>query len=86
MKLSLVLKSEAFREDCLLARIVVSSLRAPEGCDDGTIVIDRARLKRYGAHALYRIDGDNSATPQFRIETAYPEIPRPWMAVFNSDE
>lgn len=86
MKLSLVLQREAFWEDCRLAGIVVSSLSAPEGCDDSAIVIDRTRLGRYGAHAFYRIDGTESAPPQFRIETAYPEIARPWMAAFNSDE
>jgi competence protein ComEC len=86
MKLSLVLQREAFWEDCRLAGIVVSSLSAPEGCEDSAIVIDRARLRRYGAHAFYRIDGAESAVPQFRIETAYPEIARPWMAAFNSDE
>lgn len=86
MKIALVLKGEAFWEDCRLAGIVVSRLKAPDGCDDGAIVIDRGSLERYGAHAFYQIDGDNSATPQFRIETAYPEIPRPWMAAFSNGE
>ena len=86
MKVALVLKGEAFWEDCRLAGIVVSRLKAPDGCDDSAIVIDRRSLERYGAHALYQIDGDNSATPRFRIETAYPEIPRPWMAAFNNGE
>lgn len=86
LKLALVLESEAFAEDCRLAAIVVSRLEAPRDCRKNAIVIDRTRLKRYGAHAFYRIDNRASDAPQFRIETAYPIIARPWMASFNIDE
>jgi competence protein ComEC len=82
---SLILKPDAFAEDCRLATIVVSRLVAPPWCGDIAIVIDRNKLDRRGAHALYR-DYDAEARPVFRIETAYPEFPRPWMRAFSSGE
>jgi competence protein ComEC len=82
---SLILKPDAFAEDCRVATIVVSRLEAPPWCGDAAIVIDRDGLDRRGAHALYRIS-DAEARPAFRVETAYPEIPRPWMRAFSSGE
>lgn len=82
---SLVLRPEAFAEDCRIAAIVVSRLDAPPWCGDAAVVIDRDRLDRRGAHALYR-NHDLEARPAFRVETAYPEIPRPWMRAFSSGE
>jgi competence protein ComEC len=82
---SLVLKPDAFAEDCRVATIVVSRLQAPPWCGDTAIVIDRDKLDRRGAHALYR-DPDAASRPAFRIETAYPEFPRPWMRAFSSGE
>jgi competence protein ComEC len=85
-KVSLVLKPGAFAEDCRLAAIVVSRLSAPGFCHDTAIVIDRADLDRRGAHAVYRVGEEGAATEQFRVATAYPDIPRPWMRAFNSGE
>jgi competence protein ComEC len=85
-RVSLVLKPGAFAEDCQLAAIVVSRLRAPGFCRDTAIVIDRTDLDRRGAHAVYRVGEEGAATEQFRVATAYPDIPRPWMAVFNNGE
>jgi competence protein ComEC len=82
---SVVLKPDAFAEDCRLAAIVVTRLKAPPWCGETAMVIDRDTLDRRGAHALYR-DSDARARPAFRIETAYPEFPRPWMRAFNSGE
>jgi competence protein ComEC len=73
---ALVEQREAFDEDCRLADVVISRLKAPDACANVAIVIDGSRLRRFGAHALYR----HEATPGgLRIETAYPAIRRPFM-------
>jgi competence protein ComEC len=82
-KVALVLKPEAFAEDCIRAAVVVSRFEAPAGCAAEAVVVDRDRLARTGAVALYR-ETVGSATgppskPQFRIRTAYPEVHRPYM-------
>jgi competence protein ComEC len=80
---ALVLKADAFGEDCIAAAVVVSRLEAPPGCAAEATVIDRERLARHGAHALYlqsRAGGANSSgKPVFSITTAYPAVHRPWM-------
>jgi hypothetical protein len=43
------------------------------------LVIDRAALRRYGAHALYRQATGPPDAPRFTVETAYPAIRRPFM-------
>jgi competence protein ComEC len=65
----------AFEDDCRLAAVVVSRYRAPSTCSETATVIDRNALSA-GAHALYRIDDDDSGAPRFRIETAFPPGPR----------
>jgi competence protein ComEC len=80
--ISLVVKADAFAEDCQLAGIVVSRLEAPPGCADTPLVIDRDRLASRGAHALYRSEDVSG----FRMTTAYPEVQRPWMPAFNTGE
>ena len=66
-------RREAFSEDCRMAAVVVSRLPAPAGCDAHALVIDRDQLDRFGAHALYLVDG--------AVETAttYPAVRRPFM-------
>jgi competence protein ComEC len=81
-EVALIQKPDAFDEDCRRAVVVISALEAPPGCAGETLVIDRDRLKRFGAHALYRDEGDSSdkdAKPEFSIRTAYPEERRPFM-------
>jgi competence protein ComEC len=70
---ALVLKPDAFAEDCLRAAVVVSRFAAPAGCAAEAVTIDRERLARRGAHALYREGGT------FRVRAAYPEMHRPYM-------
>lgn len=72
-RVALVQRREAFAEDCRAVDVVVSGLPAPPGCAAHALVIDRDALDRFGSHALY-------AEPSGpRIETAYPEIRRPFM-------
>jgi competence protein ComEC len=82
-KLALVREPDAFAEDCRLAAIVVSRLEAPPYCAETARVIDRDLLAERGAHALYR-ETNEAGEAVYRIETAYPAIPRPWMPAFNS--
>jgi competence protein ComEC len=83
--LALVRKPDAFAEDCRLAAIVVSRLETPPYCAETAFVIDRDPLARRGAHALYR-ETNEAGEPFYRVETAYPAVPRPWMPAFNSGE
>ena len=85
-KVALIKRPDAFAEDCRLAAIVVARFEAPESCAKGTIVMDSERLKRHGAHALYRNTDDPSLPQRFWITTAYPDIQRPWMPAFSSAE
>ena len=76
---ALTLRPEAFADDCRMAAIVVSRLKAPSGCAAVT-VIDRPRLDRFGAHAIYREEGEDA-----RIRTAYPAVHRPFMPPVQTD-
>jgi competence protein ComEC len=88
-RVSLVLKPEAFAEDCILASVVVSRFAAPEGCAAEATVIDRDPLRKYGAQALYRAKSDGKAADgpddlpagkaHFETTTAWPAVHRPWM-------
>jgi competence protein ComEC len=61
----------AFADDCVRAALVVTVRAAPAEC--GAHVIDRATLRKNGAMALTRRNG------QFEIAAARPEgIERPW--------
>jgi hypothetical protein len=66
-------RRDAFADDCRMARIVVSHFDAPPGCASQALVIDRSALDRFGAHAIY------VETSGLRIETAYPDVRRPFM-------
>jgi competence protein ComEC len=70
---ALVNRAEAFAEDCRAADVVVSRWTAPQGCSLHAHVIDRERLDRFGAHAIYVRDGT------LEVSTAYPEVRRPFM-------
>jgi competence protein ComEC len=70
---SLVLRPEAFAEECRRATLVLSGADAPRECATHALIIDGARLRPGGAHALYR-DGDG-----YRIDMAYPTARRPFM-------
>jgi competence protein ComEC len=72
-------RAAGFDEDCRRAAIVVSRLPAPAGCASLAVVIDRDRLARFGAHALYREGSDAKGRPVFRVTTAYPAVRRPFM-------
>ncbi len=79
-KVALVKRPEAFAEDCRLAGAVIARFDAPSGCGRHAVVVDRARLERLGAHALYR-EGAG-----WRIETAYPAVHRPFMPPVRDEE
>lgn len=72
-RVAYVLRRDAFAEDCRLVAVVVSRLPAPPGCASHALVIDRDRLDRFGAHALY------AGPSGIRITAAYPENRRPFM-------
>jgi competence protein ComEC len=76
---ALVERREAFVEDCRAADIVVSRLAAPPGCERHALVIDRAKLDRSGAHAIF-VDGSG-----LRIEAALPEHRRPFMPGYGGE-
>lgn len=64
---------DALAEDCRIADIVITPDPAPRGCR-APVVIDRWRLLRGGAHALYLLG------PEPRVETVTAERGiRPWV-------
>jgi competence protein ComEC len=67
-------RPEAFAEDCLRAEIIVAALQTPDECRRA-LLVDRARLARYGAHAI-RLNGPG----EFVITTERTSFPRPWQA------
>jgi competence protein ComEC len=73
-----VLDAPAFAEDCRRADIVVTPLAAPPNCA-AALVIDAARLSRFGAHALRLRDGG----PLVSVERA---VARPWQTGWNAVE
>ena len=85
-KLSVVLRPDAFAEDCHFAEIVVSRFEAPPTCRSRAIVIDRESLANRGAHALYRLGLNDRSRPRFRVTTSYPVVQRPWMPAFSIGE
>jgi competence protein ComEC len=70
---ALGIRREAIAEDCQTAAIVISPYDAPPGCARHALVIDRAMLDTFGAHAIFIEDG------AYRVTTAYPETRRPFM-------
>lgn len=77
LRVAHVRHAAAFHEDCSRADIIVTPLPGPASCA-ATLVIDRRRLNRFGAHAV-RI-GTGGHEPQFDIETERTTFLRPWQA------
>ncbi|WP_442754326.1 ComEC/Rec2 family competence protein [Methylocystis sp. JAN1] len=74
---ALVVSRAAFLEDCARASIVITPLRAPEGCA-APIVIDRRKLAETGAVSLrLRKDGAVAWTAARGIDEDRPWSPRP---------
>jgi competence protein ComEC len=70
----------AFADDCATAAVVISRYAAPENCAaHGAIVVDRPALALGGAQSIYLMPGAPGGAPEFRVETAYPPIRRPYM-------
>jgi competence protein ComEC len=70
---ALVLQPEAFEEDCRRARLVITSLNAPEFCAKTALVIDRARLATAASLTLYRQGGSFA-----EVEARAPGNWKPW--------
>jgi competence protein ComEC len=77
-EVSHVLDPAAFLEDCARASVIVTALQAPADCR-APLVIDAARLKTFGAHAVWI--GSDNGTPAFKVTTERSGTPRPWQAV-----
>ena len=75
--LALALEPAALAEDCRIAAIVVTPHVAPEGCD-AMIVIDRSRLMRGHAHAIYAKEAP-AGELAFHVVATRPDTRRPWM-------
>jgi competence protein ComEC len=75
----LVLDPDGFQPTCADAAVVVSRFRAPTGCGEHAVVIDRDGLARFGAHALWRTGPGSQAAKAFALATAYPAVHRPFM-------
>ena len=73
---ALVSERAAFVEDCARAAIIVTPLRAPEGCA-APIIIDRARLAETGAVTLRFKGGNVEWTASRGIEEDRPWSPAP---------
>src|SRR6185437_10217533 len=72
------LRGDALEEDCERARLVVTTRQPPSDC--AASVIDRERLRRQGALALWRKAGG------FDVEaTKPPGFDRPWSPAVEGD-
>jgi competence protein ComEC len=72
---ALARRPDAMEDDCMRARVMVTSWQAPEGCL--AQVIDQDRLRREGALALRPISGD--AKHNFIVDAVRPShVDRPW--------
>jgi len=71
----LVKNRSAFDEDCRLADIVITRIKAPPACDAvASLVIDATDLTRHGAHMI-DWNGPDSP-PTVRVAIDMPD--RPW--------
>lgn len=70
----------ATAEDCLSADILIAGPRRPKDCPRPLAVIDRARLRSEGTHAIYLARDETTGRPVIgRIETvAEKRGTRPW--------
>lgn len=75
-RVALVKHENAFSEDCRVADLVITRLRAPGFCRDDNQVIDITDLRRGGMHWL-RWDG---AAATFVVRPAITDLNRPWRA------
>ncbi|GAB1716098.1 MAG: competence protein ComEC [Nitrobacter sp.] len=72
---ALARRPDAMEDDCVRARVMVTSWQAPKGCL--AQVIDQDRLRREGALTLRRIPGD--AKHNFIVDAVRPDhVDRPW--------
>lgn len=71
---ALVRDARAFEEDCRIAALVVTRLRAPQECRATAAVVDRDTLNATGALSLERRGGEFIGVPALD-----PAADRPWM-------
>ena len=80
---ALAQRPEALEDDCVRAEVVVTPWQAPEGCH--AQVIDQGRLRREGALALRRRQGD--AKHNFVVNAIRPEgVDRPWSPAVGDEK
>ena len=80
---ALAQRPDAMEDDCVRARVMVTSRQAPEGCL--AQVIDQDRLRREGALALRPISGD--AKHDFIVDAVRPNhIDRPWSPAVGDEK
>jgi competence protein ComEC len=70
---AVVLSAEAFEEDCRRAKVIITSLSAPEFCAKTALVIDRTRLN-FAASIVLRTKGDGFVAIEARPEGYW----KPW--------
>lgn len=73
-----VKRAEAFAEECRSADVVISHLRAPEWCDETTLLVDAENLRLGGVHMLYW----NGEQRRFAVRQAIPNPHRAWRVPF----
>jgi competence protein ComEC len=81
-EVALIRMPDALDEDCRTAAVIITRAPPPPGCGTRATVVDRDMLARGGSAALYRLPAESlaaTASPAFRIETAYPAVHRPYM-------
>lgn len=80
LRVAIARHPSATAEDCTHADILVGGPRRPRGCDGPLAVLDRATLRRDGAHAVYvYANPDGTAARIVRTETvAARRGVRPW--------
>ena len=90
---ALTRRPEAMRDDCVRAELMVTQWEAPEGCR--AQVIDRNRLRREGALALWRAPGasgsgvstDSTSRPRFAVVAVRPAgLERPWSSAAADEQ
>jgi competence protein ComEC len=74
LTIALARDPSVFAEDCTLADLVVTRIKAPVACNLSATVIDAGDLARYGTHVLYW----NPNSRLLDISTAITDTARPW--------
>jgi competence protein ComEC len=75
---AMILRPEAFDDDCKRAAIIVTQQQAPSNC--GALVVDRVRLQRHGGLAL-RKKGEGFAVTAIRPDG----VDRPWSSAPSAE-